>query len=402
MAIKYEAFNRLGEKVRGVLQTDSTEQAYEMLDEEDLIPYRLRPVRHRPSLVRLMPGLFKPKQQDIIDFTRQLAALLNSGIPLQQSLIVMRDQIRSPGLKEALQQITASIQEGERISAAFSPHTTVFPEFYLRLLTVGEGTGGLQITLEQLTTNLQRRKDVADKVKRALVYPAFNLVAALGAGILLVTYTLPALTNVLKEFGGDLPTSTRLLLSISDFFQSYGTYIIAPFFATVILVPVAMRTRAGGALVSRFLLRIPVAGSVIMASNMFFLTNTLSTLMRAAVPTIEALKLTEQAIGNSTVRENLAKVTVRASEGQRLGEAFEQQKGFPSIMSKAIVTGEMTGGLVDSLTGLAQYYEDVTQRAVGGATELIQPLVILVIVGIVGFVAVAGLSGIYSSLGTIR
>jgi type II secretory pathway component PulF len=153
---------------------------------------------------------------------------------------------------------------------------------------------------------------------------------------------------------------------------------------------------------SRFFLRIPVVGSVVLASNMFFLTNTLSTLMRAAVPTIEALKLTEQAVGNVTLRENLAEVTGRASEGQRLGEAFEQQKGFPPIMAQAIVTGEMTGGLVDSLAGLAEYYEDVTQRAVGGATELIQPIVILVIAVIVGFVAVAGLAGIYSSLGTIR
>jgi type IV pilus assembly protein PilC len=223
MAIKYEAYTRRGQKVKGVLQTDSTEQAYEMLDKEELIPYRLRPVRTRPSLVRLMPGLFKPKQQDIINFTRQMAALLNSGIPFRQSLLVMRDQAGNPGLKEALRQITTRIQEGERISAAFAPHTTVFPEFYLRLLRVGEGTGGLQVTLEQLTNNLQRRKDVADRVRRALVYPAFNLIAALGAGILLVTYTLPALTNVLKDFGGDLPASSRLLLSISDFFRPMGS-----------------------------------------------------------------------------------------------------------------------------------------------------------------------------------
>ena len=147
MSIKYEAYTRLGEKVKGVLQTDSEEAAYDMLEGEELIPYRLRSVRPRRSLVQLMPGLFRPKPQDIIDFTRQLGSLLNSGIPLRRALGVQQEQARSPGLKEALRQIIGGIEAGEHFSDAFARHTTVFPEFYLRLLRVGESTGAVPLTL---------------------------------------------------------------------------------------------------------------------------------------------------------------------------------------------------------------------------------------------------------------
>ncbi len=201
MAIKYEAYTRAGAKVRGVLDTDSEEAAFGMLEEEELIPYRLRAVRSLPNIVRMAPSLFKPRPQDIIDFTRQLASLLQSGIPLRRALTVLRDQARSPGLKDALRQILEDIEGGARFSDAFSRHSAVFPEFYLRLLRVGEGTGGIPVTLQQISENMVRRKAVTDKVKRALVYPAVSLGVAVIAGFVLVTYTLPSLTGLLTEYG---------------------------------------------------------------------------------------------------------------------------------------------------------------------------------------------------------
>ena len=140
---------------------------------------------------------------------------------------------------------------------------------------------------------------------------------------------------------------------------------------------------------------------MLLFSNMFYLTTNLTTLLRAGVPPIEALKLTEEGLGNYRVREALAQVTKAATEGARLGEAFGQQRAFPSILAQAIVTGEIRGGLADTLEGLAQYYEEVTERSLSGATEMIQPAIILIVSGIVGFVAVAIISGIYSTLGTV-
>ena len=400
MAIKYEAYTRAGEKVRGVLSTDSETDAYEMLERDELIPYRLRPVKARSSLVQLAPGLFKPKTQDIIDFTRQLASLLSSGIALRRALVAQRDQVRSPGLKEALRQIIQDIEAGQRFSDVFARHPTVFPEFYLRMLRVGEATGGVPAVLQQLTDNLQRRNAVGDKVRRALVYPAISLAVALVAAVILVTYSLPSLTGLLNDYGGELPIATRLLINISDFLQAYILLVLGPVAVLVLLVLLGSRSPRVRRLRDRALLRVPVVGGILLASNMFSLTTTLSTLLRSGVPPIEALKSTEEGLGNAVMRERLAEVTHRASEGTKLGDAFADHQGFPSILAQAVSTGEMRGSLSDSLGGLAEYYEDVTERSVSGLTELIQPAVIIAVAGVVGFVAIAVISGIYSTLGS--
>ena len=316
-------------------------------------------------------------------------------------MTAQQDQIRSQGLKGAIRQIIQDVEAGERFSDAFSKHTAIFPEFYLRMLAVGEATGGIPLTLQQLTDNLQRRKTVADKVRRALIYPAISLVVAIVAAFVLVTYSLPSLTGLLKEFGGELPVATQLLITVSDALQAYGLFFIVPFMSMIVLFFISLRTETGSRIRDQVLLRVPVVGGVLLGSNMFFMTTTLSTLMNGGVAPIEAMKLAEQGLANAVIRQRLRSVTEIASAGTHLGEAFEQEKGFPPILSLAIVTGEMRGNVADSLANLAEYYEDVTDRSVSGATELIQPAIIVVVAGVVGFVAIAVISGIYSTLGSV-
>jgi type IV pilus assembly protein PilC len=152
----------------------------------------------------------------------------------------------------------------------------------------------------------------------------------------------------------------------------------------------------------RLVLRLPVVGKVVHGSGLFSMTTTAATLLKAGVPTIEALQLTEQALGNTILRERLADVTRRASEGTKLADAFEEQGGFPLILPQAIAIGELRGSLVDTLDGLAKFYEDVTESDLSAATEMIQPVVTLVVAGIVGFMAVALIQGIYSTLERVQ
>ncbi len=402
MAIKYEAYTRLGEKVVGVLHTDSEETAYDLLEQEDLIPYRLRPAGSGLSLYRMFPTVFSPSAQDIIDFTRQLAALLNSGIPLIRCLMAQQGQVSNTGLRHALGEIVVAVEAGKKLSDALGEQSHIFPDFYVRMLRVGEATGGLPFVLNQIADTLQRRKAVTDRVRDAAVYPAFTLLVALVAAILLVTYSLPSLTTLLSEVSGDLPISTRALIAISGFFGTYGTAILAGLAVIAVVIFVALRTEFGRASTDTVLLRLPVLGRVIAANNMFALTSILSTLLRAGMSPVEALKLTQTGMANAYYRRRLGRVIDRAIGGTKLGEAFGEDGGFPVILSQAIITGETRGRLDDTMSGLAEYYEDVTRRAAGGITELVQPLIILFVAGVVGFVAVAIISGIYSALGSVR
>ena len=401
MSIKYEAYTRLGERVEGVLQTDSETDAYGILEQEDLIPYRLRPVRKGLSLTRLFPTVFKPSSQDIIDFTRQLAALLNAGIPLRRSLTAQHEQMSNAALRQALGEITESIEAGKKFSDALANHPHIFPDFYLRMLKVGEATGGLPFVLNQVADTLQRRKSVGDRVRRSLMYPSISLLIALAAAFVLVTYSLPALTELLSEVGGDLPTTTRVLITISDGLSAYAAYVIGAVLVLALGLLIGMRTEIGRAASDTVLLRAPIIGRVIVANNMFALTSILSTLLKAGLSPVEALKLTERGMANAYYRRRLKRVVERTTEGVKLGVAFGEDSGFPPIVSQAIITGEMRGSLGDTMSGLTEYYEDVTTRATSGITELIQPVIILFVALVVGFVAAAIISGIYSTLGAV-
>ena len=402
MSIKYEAYTWSGKKVKGVVDTDSEEAAYELLQRDELIPYRLLPVRPRPSVVQLALSLFRPKSQHVVDFTREVSSLLRSGIALPRALTAQRDQVRGLGLREALRQIVQDVEAGGRVSDAFGGHPSVFPDFYVRLLRVGEATGSLPGALEQLSETMERRNTVRNRVKSALTYPAISLGVAFIATLVLVKYSLPALTDLMKEFGGELPPATQMLISITDFLEVYVGYVLLSIFAGVVIVAVAMRTRAGKWFQDSLLLKIPVVGGILMSSNMFLLASTMVTLMKAGVPTIEALRLTEEGLSNVILRRKLAIVRKEASEGVKLGEAVSRQTIFPVLLSQSIAVGEMRGTQIDTLSGLANYYEQQTERSIAGATELIQPAIILLVSGVVGFVAVAVISGIYSSLSAVQ
>lgn len=402
MAFKYEAYTQSGAKVVGVLETDSEDAAVEMLEQDNLIPYRLEPVRRRRSFVQVMPSLFQPKTQDILDFSKQMASLIRSGIPLRRALIVQRGQTRNLGLREALRQIVEDIESGVRFSDAIGVHTTVFPDYYVRLLRVAEATGGIAFTLDQLADSLQKRKGVRDRIKRALTYPIISLIVAFVAAVILIKFSLPSLIGLLRDFGGELPPITRMLITVSDAVEAYALIGLLVIGLTIAVVLIGSRTRTGRIIQDTALLKIPVIGGILMGSNMFLLTSNLVTMLDAGVAPIEALRLSGEGLNNVLLHEKLDMVIDEATQGFKLGEAFSKQSVFPPLLSQAIVIGETRGTLTDTLRGLSEYYEQQTERLVSGALELIQPAIIIFVAGIVGFVAVGVISGIYSTIGAVQ
>lgn len=405
MALQYRAYNWVGKQVSGVLDTDSEEAAYDMLERDGLIPYRIQPVGggRRWSFRRLIPILFKPKSQELIGYTTELASLLRSGIPLREALVVTRDGSRSIGFREALRRVVARIEEGERFSDACASVPWVFPSYYIRILRVAEATGSLAPTLQNLGESLEKEKRVRDRVRRALTYPAIAMVVAAGAGTILLTYALPALLGFLEEFAGEeLPFTTRALIAVRGVLAAYGVAIIGGILGATAAFLIALRTRRGVEVKDRVLLKLPVIGKTLLMKNTFSIASTMTTLLRNGVPPMDAIQLAEHSVKNSVILRALEEVAEDVSQGTRLAEAFQNQTIFPSLLSQAIVTGEMGGNLRDTLAGVAEYYENETEKSVASATELIQPAIILIVAGVVGFVAVGIISGIYSSLGAVR
>ncbi|MBM4406255.1 MAG: type II secretion system F family protein [Chloroflexi bacterium] len=265
-----------GKRVRGRLDAESVDAAYETLRREALVPYKLAPVRERrTSYVNLAPALFKPTTQNLVDFPTQLSALLGSGVPLRRALETLKNESPSPGLKYALATVIRDIEGGQRFSEAMEKHTTVFSASYMRLIKVGEATGGLPLSLQRIGAGLRQQKGVQDKVRGALSYPIISLLMALVAGGILIVYSLPQLIELLDEFDSNLPLATRMLKNLTEFLNQWFTTIAIAAASIAALGWVYGKTERGAYLRDRLLLRAPVLGGVILRSNMFSLTSDL-------------------------------------------------------------------------------------------------------------------------------
>ncbi len=402
MVVRYVAYTWQGDKVEGVLDVDREEEARAMLQREDLIPYELVRVRPLPSFSSLTPVLFHPKPQEVIEFSRGLAALIRSGIPIRDGLTILRGQGGGLGMKEIVRQLKVSIENGSRLSEACANHPRVFTGFYVRLLRLGEATGKMPESLQQLADILMKRKAISEKVKAALIYPGISMIVAILVAVVLLVYSLPAIIDLLTEFGGDLPLATRLLVEVSSFVQAYKMMIFIAVACLIVSVWLVSHAQRGRQMVDRYFLKIPIAGTVVMQSNLFSLTSTFGTLLRSGIPSMEALRLARESLGNVALRERLDLIINDVEGGMRLGTAFREHWPDPPLLSQGIITGEATGDLPSALDNMAEYYEQEAARAVNGATELIQPAVILLVAGMVGFVAVAVVGGVYSALGAVQ
>ena len=384
------------------MDVDREEEAREMLQRDDLIPYELVRVTPLPSLSGLAPILFQPKTQDLIEFTRSLAALIRSGIPIREGLTILRGQGSGLGMREIIRRLIGSIENGSRLSEACANHPRIFSGFYIRLLRTGEATGRMTETLQQLADALIKRKSMRDKVTAALVYPAISMVVAVIVAVVLLVYSLPAIIDLLTEFGGELPLATRLLVEISESFQTYKMAIFIVMATLIVGGWLASRTRGGRRIMDRYILKLPVAGGVVMQSNLFNLTATFGMLLLSGIPSMEALRLSKESLGNVILQERLQLIIDDVEGGKRLGPAFSEHWANPPLLSQGIITGEATGDLPGALNNMAEYYEAESTRTISGATELIQPAVILLVAGFVGFVAIAVVGGVYAALDSIE
>lgn len=400
MRVKYEAFTWAGGRVKGEMEAETEMAAYEALRGEQLVPHRLQEMRPRRSLVQVMPSLFKPPDQVVIDFTRQMSTLMRAGVPLRSALVGLRDGATSLGLREALRQMLMDIEAGMGFSAACARHPTVFPGFYIRLLQVAEAAGELGALLGQIAQLLERQKALKQRVRSALMYPAMTVGIAIVALVVLVTYSLPALLKLISGFGGDLPFTTRLLMQGAELMRAYGLYGIGLALALGAGSVALRRTQRGGRVLGRVLMRVPIMGKTLILSNIFTLMSTLGTLLRSGVPMVESLRLVGRE-ASPAIREGVERVVVVVSAGESLSQAFTVAAVFPPLVAQAMRSGEAAGTMPQIVESLAEYYEKELDRAVGQAVEMIQPVVTLLVAAFVGFVAVAVLSGVYSTLGSI-
>ena len=400
----YKARKRSGELVEGILDVADRSAALTQIQRSGLFPISVADVKAGAlpaakgaakgmSFISLLPpGMQaqfsqkrKPKLQELATFTTQLANLLNSGMPLTVALNSM-GHLQTKGIPvEVSRELKQEVTEGRGLSDAMLRQPRIFSDLYVNMVRAGESSGALVPVLRRMATHFQQFAEVQAKFKSAMIYPAMVICM----GFLLVTFfmmfMMPQFTEMFKGFNIPLPLPTRFLIGLSAVFTSYWWLMGLLAIAAVILFKRFQSSKSGARKLDEWRMKAPIFGNVVKINLFGQFARTLGTLLQNGVPVLTALKITEQVMSNSLIKEAIAKTREAVTDGKTLAQPLAQSKLFPQLMIDLVRIGEETGDVPGSLNNIADTYENELQIALRVMSDLIGPCLIIVMAIIVGF-----------------
>ena len=333
----------------------------------------------------------KIKTKVLTQFTRQLATLVNAGLPLMRGIEVLKRQMRDAQMKDALEAISENIAAGGTFSEALTAHPKIFDNLYVNMVKAGEAGGVLEVVLGRLAEFAEKAEKIKNKVKGAMIYPVVVLLAAVGITGFLMVKVVPQFKQVFDDMlgGADLPGVTQFVMNVSEYVQHSWMTILAVVAALVVLKKVVGRTEAGAYFYDMVALKMPVTGTLTQRTAVSRVTRTLGTLLSSGVPILQALTIVRDTTGNRVVSKALQAVHDSVKDGDTMSQPLSQCPVFPPMVVSMVEVGEETGALPEMLTRIADTYEDEVDNAVAGMTAAIEPAPIIVLAVVVGTVVIA-------------
>lgn len=399
---QYIATDRIGKTVKSTLESESKEAAVEQLKKQGLRVLSIQPAGKASGLNISIGG--KVKTKDAVIFTRQLATLVNAGVPLVKSLSTLQVQTGSKLLKAQLEAVIRKVEGGSSLADALAPHKKTFSPIYINMVRAGEEGGILDEVLNRLA--LQQEKDAAirGKIKSAMAYPAVISAITFVAFFFLMTTIVPKIGEIIISLGGSeasLPIYTRVLLQMSAVMKS------PPFLIGVLAVlPVVLiafqkykKTERGRYHWHSILLKLPIVKTLITKVAIARFARTFSSLMGAGVSIVDSINTTAGAIGNAVIEKELLESAKAVQSGEQLSGKLENSKHFPPLVAQMLAVGEETGQTDQILIKIAEFYEEEVDAFVGALASIIEPLMIVVLGAVVGVIA-ASVFGPISNIST--
>lgn len=336
-----------------------------------------------------IPTRVKPKQ--LMTFTRQLATLVDAGLPLVRSLEVLSKQEKHAGLKRALAEMSEAINTGSTFAEALAHHPKIFNKLYVNMAKAGEVGGVLDQVLVRLAEFMEKAQKIKNKVVSAMVYPIVVMTMAVGILIFLMVVIIPKFKDIFKDLmeGASLPPLTNLVISISNIVRDHFIEVFIVIAGLVVVIKVMAKTKTGSLLIDRFKLNAPIFGSLVQKTVISRFSRTLGTLMTSGVPVLQALNIVRDTAGNEIVARAVSQVHDAVKEGENMAPPIEATGVFPGMVVSMVQVGEETGDLPEMLMKIADSYEDEVDNAVAGLTSIIEPLLIVFLAIMVGTIVIA-------------
>jgi type II secretory pathway component PulF len=413
----YKARRRTGEVVEGMLEVADRSAALIQIERLGLFPVAVDAAKGAaiaaaaerasgrkadwramlpPTLRVAMSQKRKPKLQELATFTQQLANLLSSGMPLTVALNSMT-HLESKGISaDVSKELKQDVMEGRSLSDSMAKQPRIFSDLYVNMVRAGESSGALVEVLRRMADHFERFAQVQSKFSSALVYPAFVCVVGIAIMFFFMSYMLPKFMTIFEGLNVPLPMMTQILVKISHIFAAYWWLMIATVIAAIIVFKRFQGTAQGRRKIDHWRMNAPVFGKVIKLNIFGQFARTLSTLLENGVPVLTALKITEQIIPNSIVKEAIAKTREEVTDGKTIAQPLARSKIFPQLMVDLVKIGEDTGDVPGALKNVADTYENELSIALRVMTNMIEPTLIIVMALGVGFLLMSVLSAMFA------
>ncbi len=398
MLISYKALK--GNKiVTGKLESQNEKTVISYLRNQGYFPIELKAESNKSGSLF---GFFfnRISFNDIVDLTRQIAIMLNAGLTLVDCLEILKKQTTKSAMLELIENLEKDVKGGSNLSSALKRYPQYFSNLYISLVKSGEASGKLSDILLRLSENLEKQREFRGKIKGALIYPVILIVGMIAVMFIVVTFVIPKLLDLYKDFNIDLPFTTKILMAVSSFTAKFWPLIILAVFGTVTIVNRFLKTKQGKLILDTNLLKIPTLNNVIRISALVDSTRTLSILIGSGVSIMEALGIVIETTENIVFQQAFENIQKKVEKGVSLGTAMQQEHVFPPILVQMTLVGEQTGKLDETLGRISHYFEMESEIAVKTLTTLIEPA-ILVFLGLgVGALVTSVITPIYQLTST--
>lgn len=386
--------NKSGETIKAEVQADSVGAASKLLVAQGLFPLTIVDKNSSHTLGNLSFGNHV-KTRDLVIFTRQLATLINAGLPLVQSLRNVENQLTNKTLKTATSDIIASVEGGNTLSESLGKHPKIFNQVYVYLVAAGETSGTLDEVLLRLADQQEKDAAILRKIRNAMIYPIIVVVVLVAVIIFLLVTLLPQVASLYKSLNRTLPPLTRVLVGTSNFVIKFWYLVILFIGGGIFALITYIRTPAGREQFDKFKINVPIFGTLFRKVYMARFARTLATLLTSGIPMLEAMDVTKRAIKNTIVEDAIQRSANKVKAGKSLSSTLEAEDSFIPLVPQMIAIGEQSGAVDDMLIKVAKFYEDDVDSAINNLAVTIEPVMMVVLGVIVGLVIAAVLLPIY-------
>ena len=383
----WEGKTRQGAVQKGELSANNKEEVLTLLRKQNITPVN---VSAKPRELKISFGAPKVTDKDVVIMTRQLATMIDAGLPLVQCLDILGSQTENVTLAKTVVQVRTDVESGSTFADALKKHPKVFDNLYVNMVAAGEAGGILDTILQRLAAYMEKFAKIKRQIKSAMIYPSVILFVAVSVVALLMVVVVPMLAAMFADMGQALPLPTRIVIVFSDFLKSWGGVgLLVVFIGAFFLLKQWRKTENGLRISDGIALKLPVAGTLIQRVAVAKFTRTLGTLMSSGVPILEGLLIVARTAGNKVIEEAIIATRQSVSEGKTLAEPLSKAKVFPAMVNQMIAVGEATGALDNMLTKIADFYDEEVDSAVAALTSMLEPMLMIFLGTTVGFVIVA-------------